>query len=268
MVNESSHNSMNGLGWSILYVIMSPQSRRRGRSQDHGHEFTSEYGIPESLHPELPGPEEPIVEFPKGKQAVRKSTPQYYTKPLDSLKNWNNWFFWVDERVFPTVMKWRTSSPKDQMPSADMDLFSLISALNPSKVKTGTRPRAAPEVSLLTATANRVIDMKDTIRASESFRTPSILEKSPIDFANEDPPQRIAESGGAEGQVHDELAHGNQSLEDVTTVEVVPEPSLEKEIAEMGPPVNKRRRKKGKEKAEANALPKVLRRDHAAFRPA
>ncbi|GKC77783.1 hypothetical protein Tco_1128557 [Tanacetum coccineum] len=36
----------------------------------------------------------------------------------------------------------------------------------------------------------------------------------------------------------------------------------------MGPPVNKRRRKRGNNEAEANALPKVLRRDHDAFRPA
>ncbi|GKC30230.1 hypothetical protein Tco_1037524 [Tanacetum coccineum] len=30
-------------------------------------EFTSEYGIPEDLHPELPGPEDTIVDFPEGK---------------------------------------------------------------------------------------------------------------------------------------------------------------------------------------------------------
>nr|GEU46764.1 hypothetical protein [Tanacetum cinerariifolium] len=223
-------------------------------TQEYLLEFTSEYGIPESLHPELPGSEEPIVEFLESKvgvytkflslqtfQAVGKNTPQCYTKPLDSLKNWKNRYFWVDERVFPTVMEWRTSSLKDQMPSANMDLFSLISAPNPAKIKTETRPCVTHEVSLLIATANRVIDMEDTVGASESSRTPSILEKSPVDFANEDPPQMIAESGGAEGQVHDELAHGNQSSEDATTVEVVPEPSLEKEMAAMGPPVNKRR---------------------------
>ncbi|GKD82818.1 hypothetical protein Tco_1349657, partial [Tanacetum coccineum] len=33
-------------------------------------EFTSEYGIPEDLHPELPGPEETIVDFPEGKVGV------------------------------------------------------------------------------------------------------------------------------------------------------------------------------------------------------
>ncbi|GJW12228.1 hypothetical protein Tco_0935959 [Tanacetum coccineum] len=42
-----------------------------------------------------------------------------------------------------------------------MDLFNLISALNPTKVKTGTRPRAAHEMPLLTVTVSRVIDMED-----------------------------------------------------------------------------------------------------------
>nr|GFA51602.1 hypothetical protein [Tanacetum cinerariifolium] len=158
-------------------------------------------------------------------------------------------------------------STQDGCPLAsDMDLFSLINVLNPAKVKTGTRPRAAHEVSLLTATANHVIDMKDTVGSSESSGTPSTLEKSPLDFANEDPPQMSAESGEAEGQVHDELAYGNPSAEDVTTAEVMSDPSLEKEVAAIGPPVNKRRRRRGKEETEANAPPRVLRKDHAAFR--
>ncbi|GJZ40394.1 hypothetical protein Tco_0586957 [Tanacetum coccineum] len=118
-------------------------------SQEYLLEFTSEYGIPEDLHPELPGPEDTIVDFSEGKVVIgeaklltveiivsskkynsqtvtysvasstspslelemddilattRKETPQCYTKPIDSLKNWNNRFFWVDERIFPTVM--------------------------------------------------------------------------------------------------------------------------------------------------------------------
>ncbi|GJT42377.1 hypothetical protein Tco_0951092 [Tanacetum coccineum] len=160
-------------------------------------EFTSEYGIPEDLHLELPGLEDTIVDFPKGKVGVYtkffefasyriplsqflfdilgyyqihlsqlsvigtskvghfeitcrvlniiptlnlfrmfyipsynsgwmsfskrsgKNSPQCYTKALDSLKNWNNHFFWVDEKVFPTVVAWRTGAPKDEMPPAD-----------------------------------------------------------------------------------------------------------------------------------------------------
>nr|GFA68486.1 hypothetical protein [Tanacetum cinerariifolium] len=64
-------------------------------SQEYVLEFTSEYGMPEILHPELPGPEDPIVEFHEG--------------------------------------------------TVDMDLFSLISAPNPAKVKTETRPHATRE---------------------------------------------------------------------------------------------------------------------------
>nr|GEW46186.1 hypothetical protein [Tanacetum cinerariifolium] len=53
-------------------------------------DFTSEYGIPETLHPKLPGPGDRIVDFPEGK---------------------------VDERVFPTVVDWRTNASKDGMPA-------------------------------------------------------------------------------------------------------------------------------------------------------
>ncbi|GJZ97041.1 hypothetical protein Tco_0669375 [Tanacetum coccineum] len=141
-----------------------------------------------------------------------KKTQQCYTKPLDSLKNWNTRFFWVDERVFPTALVWRTSAPKDSMPlegtysvedvailntrrtpikkqpetllclvrlsrryflgddvypiilhddGREMDLFNLISALNPAVIKTGTHSRTAHEVPLLTVIASRHIDMDE-----------------------------------------------------------------------------------------------------------
>ncbi|GJU98676.1 gypsy type transposase [Tanacetum coccineum] len=59
-----------------------------------------------------------------------KNTPQCYTKPLDSIKNWNNRFFWVDERIFPTVVEWRTNTPKDKMPSADSYSAADVTTLN------------------------------------------------------------------------------------------------------------------------------------------
>nr|GEW96626.1 reverse transcriptase domain-containing protein [Tanacetum cinerariifolium] len=39
-------------------------------SHEYLLEFTSEYGIPETLYPELPGPEDKIVDFPEGKVGV------------------------------------------------------------------------------------------------------------------------------------------------------------------------------------------------------
>ncbi|GKB53518.1 hypothetical protein Tco_0904271 [Tanacetum coccineum] len=146
-----------------------------------------------------------------------------------------------------------------------MDLFNLISALNPAKVKTGTRPRAAHEVSLLTTTANRVIDM-DTTRASGSSGTPSTVEKSPLDFADKDLPPPNIEGVRTEEQIQDELSWEIPPVGHETTTKVILETCLEEEVATMGALVNKRRkqigRKRANDKAEVNAPPKVLRKDH------
>ncbi|GKD02618.1 hypothetical protein Tco_1177592, partial [Tanacetum coccineum] len=128
----------------------------------------------------------------------------------------------------------------------NMDLFNLISALNPTKEKTRTRPRTAHEVPLLIATVSRVIDMEDTTVASGSSETPSALEKSPLDFANENPSPLITERDGMEGQVQDGLSREILPVENPMTTEVVLEPDLEKEVAAMGPFVNKRHCKKRK----------------------
>ncbi|GKE39482.1 hypothetical protein Tco_1462887, partial [Tanacetum coccineum] len=178
-------------------------------------EFTSEYGILEGLHPELPGLEETIVDFPKG-AAKRTSAPKDGMPPADfyssvdvttlnirrtpiqkqpevllCLVGLSRNFFLRDD-VYPTFL-----FDDDR----DMDLFNLISAPNPTKVKTGIRPRAAYEVPLLTATANRVIEMEDTIETSESLGAPSTMEKSPLDFANENLSPLITEKEGTKEQI-------------------------------------------------------------------
>ncbi|GJU60205.1 hypothetical protein Tco_1237971 [Tanacetum coccineum] len=246
-------------------------------------EFTSEYGILENLHPEVPSLGETIVDFPKGK---------------------------VDEKIFPTYVDWRASAPRDEMPIAgfyfaadvtllntdrapfqrlpenllclvglsrnyylgddvyptflydddqEMDLFILIRNPNPFKINTGTRPRAAHEVPLLTAMAIRVIAIEDPTVASGSSGTPSTVERSPLDFDNKDPTPSLAEGAGAEEHVQEGSA---------TTTEDVQEAVHEEEVAATEPPVNKRRkqmrRKRVNEEAEANALPKALRKDHAS----
>ncbi|GKG21058.1 hypothetical protein Tco_0383653, partial [Tanacetum coccineum] len=73
---------------------------------------------------------------------------------------------------------------------------------------------------------------------------------------------------GTTDQVQDGLSNEIPHVETATSTKVVQEPRLEKEVATMGTPMNKRRRKRGNDEAEANALPKVLRKDHVAFRPA
>ncbi|GJX69156.1 hypothetical protein Tco_0304883 [Tanacetum coccineum] len=316
-------------------------------SQEYLLEFSSEYFIPENLHPELPGPGDHIVDFPEGKIGVYtkkiefanfripisqflfdilgyyqihlsqlsvigaakvshfeincrvlniiptvnlfrvfyvssynsgwmsfskrpgKNTPQCYTKPLDSLKNWNNRFFWVDEKIFPTVVAWRTAATKDDKPKAntysvvdvatldthrtpfqkqpeellclvglsqnfflrddeypiflndndqEMDLFNLIKAPNPTKVKTGTRQRTAHE--------------------------------------------------GAEAGVHGPAAAEQEIpvTDDAGATEAAVAPDLEKEVISLGPTIKKRRRQRDAGEGGSNAPAKVLRKDHDAAR--
>nr|GEZ02231.1 hypothetical protein [Tanacetum cinerariifolium] len=264
---------------------MSPQSRGRGHGRDHGHNtYTNQYTI----------------------QMVKSIEP-CYTKPLDSLKNWNNRFFWVDERVFPTVVDWRTSALKEGMlaentysaevvrildtdrtpiqkqleallclvglsliyylgdevyptflhdDDRDIDLFNLIRAPNPTKVKTGSHPRAAHEVPLLTMTATRMIEVEDPAAATYSSGVPSIIDRSPLDFANE---------AGPEDQ--GTMAPKVSLLDDVSTTRGASEAGQAENVAATAPPVVKESRKRGNDGVDANVPLKVLRRDHADPRP-
>nr|GEV27747.1 RNA-directed DNA polymerase, eukaryota [Tanacetum cinerariifolium] len=272
-------------------------------SQEYLLEFTSEYGIPEALHPELPGPEDRIVDFPEVKQEAGKKTLQCYTKPLDSLKNWNNRYFWVNERVFPTVVDWRTSVPKDGMPAEntysaevvrildahrtpiqkqpeallclvgisrryflgdevyptflhDDDRGGLIRAPNLTKVKTRSRPRAVHEVLLLTVTANRVIEMEDPAATTDSSGVPFIIERSPLNFANE--------AGAADQGT---MAPEVPPPEDVPTTRGAPEAGQAEGVAAIDPSTVTESRKRGHDRVNANAPSKVFRRDHADPRP-
>ncbi|GJV52252.1 hypothetical protein Tco_1447993 [Tanacetum coccineum] len=364
-------------------------------SQDYLLEFSSEYFIPENLHPELPGPKDHIVDFPKGKISVYtkffefanfripisqflfdilgyyqihlsqlsvigaakvshfeincrvlniiptvnlfrvfyvpsynsgwmsfskrpgKNTPQCYTKPLDSLKNWNNRFFWVDEKVFPTVVAWRTAATKDDKPQAntysvvdvatldthrtpfqiqpeellclvglsrnfflhddeyptflndndqEMDLFNLIKAPNPTKVKTETRQRAAYEVPLMTATASRVIQMVDAAELSTSLGTPSTVERSPLAFSNEDAPPPVTQ--GIDAGVHGSVTAEQEipMTDDAGATEATVEPNLVQEMISMGPTIRKRRRQRDAGEEGPKAPAKVLRKDHDVAR--
>nr|GFB65783.1 hypothetical protein [Tanacetum cinerariifolium] len=196
-------------------------------SQEYLLKFTSENGIPKSLHPELPGPEDPIVEFPEGKvdvytkffkfanflggkslAAMGRGTGTNVSAPAtQEVPVHANGVSDLDLLLYAKPRPAPEQDIAQQIfQESDMDLFSLISAPNPAKVTTGTRPRAAHEVSLLTATANLVIDMEDMTGASGSSGTPSTVEKSPLDFSNEDLPPLITETIRTEEQVRDELS--------------------------------------------------------------
>ncbi|GJW98892.1 hypothetical protein Tco_0180700 [Tanacetum coccineum] len=295
-------------------------------SQEYLLEFTSEYGISEGLHPELPGRGDMVVDFPERKVGMYTKFFEFanFRIPISQFLFYILGHYQihlsqlsVDEKVFPTVVEWRISAPKDGMPvegtysvedvallntrrtpiqrqpelllclvglsrryflgddvyptflyddGREMDLFNLISAPNPAAVKTETRPQVAHEVPLLNTTASRVIDMEDVVATSTSSGTPSAMEKSPLDFANEDPPLTITNRGETENPVPVEASQEDLPAENPTTTEVVPEVNLEKDVTVMGALVNKRRRKRDTSEMETNATPKVLRTDHASVR--
>ncbi|GJU49111.1 hypothetical protein Tco_1218666 [Tanacetum coccineum] len=247
-------------------------------SQEYLLEFTSEYGISEGLHPELPGRGDRIVDFPEGKVGV-------YTKFFEFA----NFRIPISQFLFDILGHYQIHLSQlsvigaakvnhfeiqcrvlNIIPSVNlfqMDLFNLISAPNPAIVKTGTRQRTAHEVPLLTATASRVIDMEDVVATSTSSGTPAAIDKSPLDFSNEDPPPMITNQDETESQIPAETSREAPPVQDTTTTEVAPEVNLEREVTAMGPLVNKRRRKRDQSETEANAPPKVLRTDHASVRP-
>nr|GEU72749.1 hypothetical protein [Tanacetum cinerariifolium] len=260
-----------------------------------------------------------------------KNTPPILYQALGLSQKLEQPLFWVDERVFPTVVDWRTSAPKDGMPTentysaeavrildthrtpiqkqpkmllclvgisrryyledevyptflhdddwggyfitylvpsiryktdycpliADMDIFNLIRAPNPIKVKTRSRPRAAHKVPLLTVTTNRVIEMEDPTAATDSSDVPSTIERSPLDFANE---AGASDQGTTASEV--------LPSEDVPTTKGAPEAGQAKEVTATDPSTVTKSRKRGHDEVDANAPPKVLRRDHADPRPA
>ncbi|GJW19897.1 hypothetical protein Tco_0027333 [Tanacetum coccineum] len=176
----------------------------------------------EDFHPELPGPEDTIVDFPEGKVGA----PKDGMPPADSYS-----------ALDVTTLNTRRT-PVQKQPE-------LLLCLCPESCQGyRTRPRAAYKVPLLTAMANRVIDMEDTTGASRSSGTPSTVEKSPLDFADEDLPSPNTEGVGKEEQIQDEVSHGVPPLENPSTTEVVLESDLEQEVAAIGPLAHKRRHKR------------------------
>nr|GEX16635.1 hypothetical protein [Tanacetum cinerariifolium] len=116
-----------------------------------------------------------------------------YTKPLDSLKGWNNHFFWIDAFACHALFPWHTgkSVSRDVIPKSfefspehyatliaysapfhkypkpflclvgmsQMDLLSFIRTADPTKVRIDERQRVKDEPKLLETTVGRVVSL-------------------------------------------------------------------------------------------------------------
>ncbi|GJV94320.1 hypothetical protein Tco_1545897 [Tanacetum coccineum] len=203
-----------------------------------------------------------------------------YTKPLDSLKNWNDHFFWVDDFACPALFPWHTAKnvTRDPDPAAadfnahdyatlvahpspfwkfleeflcldgeDMDIFAFIHTPDPTKVKVVERERIKDELRLM-ETVGRTVPLLPVAPG----RAESELEASVDKLFNE------GGSGNQAGQ-GDSAGVGEE-------VNIQPVTEATDTIAEDVTPLKPRRQRKRKtvvvDAGETSHPPKKLREDH------
>nr|GEX49889.1 hypothetical protein [Tanacetum cinerariifolium] len=244
-------------------------------SQEYLLEFTSEYGISEALYPKLPGPEDRIVDFPEGKarprvdvfqQEARKKYPSMLYQALRFPKKLEQPLLLGRRedvldycRLAYKCSEGRDASQEYVFPKG-CDDTEHTSYPNPETTRSTTLlSRVEPQIL---PRRRGVIEMKDPAAATDSSGIPSTIERSPLDFANENPSLQSTEPEDQEA-----AAPEVPPLENVTTTGAAPEAVQTERVAATSPPVVKERRKRGHDRVDTNAPPKVLRRDHADPRP-
>nr|GFB46698.1 hypothetical protein [Tanacetum cinerariifolium] len=134
------------------------------------------------------------------------------------------------ERVFPTVVHWRTNAPKDRMPTESTYSIEAVRALDAHR----TPIQKQPKMLLCLVGKSRIYYLGDEVyesiqldscpksyRATDSSGVPSTIERSPLDFAHQagtsdqgavalemPPSEDVPAPDGPEG----ESAHGGKSL--------------------------------------------------------
>nr|GEV16134.1 transposase (putative), gypsy type [Tanacetum cinerariifolium] len=186
-----------------------------------------------------------------------------------------------NERVFPTVVDWRTNASKDGMPANGTYSVEDVRALDTRRTpiqkqpemllcvvgisrryylgdevngpiqfdscsksyegKDWEPPPCPHEVPLLTLTATRVIEMDEPAVATDSSGVPSTIERSPLDFAHE------AEASGR-GTAAPEMP----PPEDVPAYDA-PRADQAREAVAAEPPAARESRKRGHDGTDANA---------------
>nr|GEV11864.1 hypothetical protein [Tanacetum cinerariifolium] len=235
-----------------------------------------------------------------------KHTLQCYTKPLHSLKNWNNRFFWVDERVFPTIVDWRTSAPKDRMPTNGTYSIEAVKALDTHRTPIQKQPKMllcligisrkyylGDEVyPTFHYDDDREMDLFSLIRAPNLTKVktgsrPRVPHKVPLltlmsaRVIEMDEPAPATDSSGVPSAIERsplDFAHEAGASDMGTAAPEVPPPedvpttaapgaSQAEEAVATEPPTARESRKRGHDGTDANAPPKSLRRDHADLQP-
>ncbi|GKC33598.1 hypothetical protein Tco_1045982 [Tanacetum coccineum] len=166
-----------------------------------------------------------------------------YTKPLDSLKNWNDHFFWVDAFACPASFPWNTSKI--------MDLLSFIRTADPTKVRIGERQQGEDEPKLLDTTVGRTVPLLPVVPA----RAESELDASVDRLFDEGGSGTQAEQGDSAGGGGDEQNIVIQPVITVVTTTV-------EDVIPLQPRRLKKRKTTVSDAGGSSHPPKKLREDH------
>ncbi|GJX30760.1 hypothetical protein Tco_0240615 [Tanacetum coccineum] len=94
--------------------------------------------------------------------------PVCYSKPLDSVKNWNDHFSGLIPPPFPFLY------PTFWDGEEEMDLFAFIRHSDPTKVRAGERNLAEREVKLLKMTKGRTVSLNPPVTAASGDSSDSV----------------------------------------------------------------------------------------------
>nr|GEW47724.1 hypothetical protein [Tanacetum cinerariifolium] len=234
-----------------------------------------------------------------------KNTPQCYTKPLDSIKNWNNRFFWVDECVFPTAVEWRTNASKDGMRANGTYYVEAVRALDTHRTPIQKQPEMLLCLVGISSRyylgdevystfhydddrgGNRPIQFDtcsksdkggDRSRPRAPHELPLLTLTAPR-VIEMDEPAAVTDSSGVPSTIERSPLDFAHEFEDSGRETAAPEMPSRKEVpittapgtdqavetVAVEPPAVRESRKRGHEGIDANAPSKSLRRDHADF---
>ncbi|GKD45133.1 hypothetical protein Tco_1269778, partial [Tanacetum coccineum] len=158
-----------------------------------------------------------------------------YSKPLDSVKNWNDHFFWIDSTAFPLSVSLKSKILK-------MDLFAFTRHSDPTKVQIEERDLAERRVKLLKLTEGRTVPLNPPVSAAS----------------------------GDSGNIIDKLFDEGNDAEHEHFVERdadVLEETITKDVSEVAIKKTKKSKRKRKTTGDASAStfpPKKLREDYHA----
>nr|GEW86103.1 hypothetical protein [Tanacetum cinerariifolium] len=141
--------------------------------------------------------------------------------------------FWVDERVFPTVVDWRTSAPQDGLPAENTYSAEAVRTLDTHR----TPIQKQPEMLLCLVGISRKYYLGNEVYGHVQFNPSSQSYKEVL------------------------------PSEDVPTTKGAPEAGQAEEVTPTDPSAVIECRKRGHDGVDANAPSKVLKRDHADPQP-